>query len=147
MATRVRDFEPAFRVNSDLDVSHHLLTYQVEDLAAGTGISARPVFIVPPGFKGKVVDVRIISQGTAAGIDNSNTCVVALANGSNAIVSKTYNATVTFPASGAADSLGTPSSTYGALAAGNILRLSVTNGTTANPPAFMLEVTYTLEAV
>ena len=115
-----------------------VITYQVEDLDAGADIADRPIFVVPTSKAFTVADVHIISQGDAAGIDATNTCVVALENGVDVIVSKTYNNVVTFPAAGAADDLGTI--TNPVMVAGDILTLSVTNGTTANPPAFILQV-------
>jgi hypothetical protein len=56
------------------------------------------------------------------------------------LASKTYNASVTFPAPNAADSLGTI--TNGHAAAGDVLTLAITNGTTADPGPFLVEVDY-----
>jgi hypothetical protein len=124
--------------------SSNVISYQIEDLAAGADIATRAVFECPTGKKITITDAKIISQGSASGIDNSNTCVVQILNGTNSIVSKTYNATTAFLANNVSGSLGTLSSTYKVLAAGEKLHLVITNGATANPPAFMLQVDYTI---
>jgi hypothetical protein len=122
----------------------NVLTYQVEDLGAGVDITDRVIFAAPAGLDVTIATASIIPQGSAAGIDDSNTCVVKLSDGTNTIVEATYDAAPGFPAAAAVTSLGTPDATYKALAAGEKLYLSVTNGATANPPAFMLQVTYTV---
>lgn len=122
----------------------HILSYQVEDLAANADIVDRVIFEAPTGIDVTLVSANIIPQGNAAGIDDSNKCVVKLSDGANTIVEATYDASPTFPAAAAATSLGTLDATHKALAAGEKLYLSVTNGTTANPPGFMLQVVYTV---
>jgi hypothetical protein len=122
----------------------HVLTYQVEDLGAGDDITDRVIFAAPTGLDVTITGAFIIPQGAAAGIDDSNTCVIALTDGTNTIVSATYDSDPAFPAAAAVTSLGTPDETHKALAAGEKLYLAVTTGTTANPPAFMLQVTYTV---
>lgn len=122
-----------------------VVTYQVEDLAADGDIAARPVFVVPTGYTFEVTEAHIIAQGSSAGIDDSNTSVVALKVGATSIASITYNTSVTFPASGAAGSLGTISNAT--RAAGDVVTVSVTNGTAANTPAVLLQITGTLAAV
>lgn len=121
-----------------------VLCYQIEDLAAGGDITARPIFVAPAGVDVTLVSASIIPQGSSAGIDDSNTCVVALTDGTNTIVTITYDTDPAFPASAAAGDLGALSETYKVLSAGEKLYLVVTNGTTANPPAMMLEVVYTV---
>lgn len=121
-----------------------ILTYQVEDLAANADIADRVIFEAPTGIDVTLATAKIIPQGNAAGIDDSNKCVIKLSDGTNTIVEATFDADPAFPAAAAATSLGTLSSTYKVLAAGEKLYLSVTNGTAADPPAFMLIVTYTV---
>jgi hypothetical protein len=121
-----------------------ILLYQVEDLGAGVDIADRVIFFVPTGIDITLVSASIVAQGNAAGIDDSNKCVVKLSDGTNTIVEATYDADPAFPAAAAVASLGTLDSTHKALASGEKLYLSVTNGTTANPPAFLLEVVYTV---
>lgn len=119
-------------------------TYQIEDLAAGADIVARPILAVPTGMSATLVSASIISQGAPAGIDDANTCVIVLTDGTNTIVTKTYNTGTAFPASGASGDLGTLDATHKILTAGEKLCLAVTNGATANTPAFMLQLVYTL---
>ncbi len=121
-----------------------ILNYQVSDLSAGADIAAQVIFSAPAGLDVTLVSASIIPQGTAAGIDDSNTCVIALTDGTNTIVTQQYDASPVFPAAAAVTSLGTLDETYKVLSAGEKLYLSVTNGTTANPPAFMLQVVYTV---
>ncbi len=122
-----------------------VLSYQIEDLSAGADIANRVIFQAPSGIDVTLVSAAIIPQGSAAGVDDSNTCVIALADGSgNSIVSKTYNTGTAIPAAGVLGDLGVLDATYKALAAGEKLALSITNGTTANPPALMLQVVYTV---
>lgn len=122
----------------------HILSYQVEDLAAGAGIVDRVIFFAPTGIDATLVSASIIPQGDDAGIDDSNTCVIKLSNGANTIVEKTYNQSIAFPDAAAVGSLGALDTDYTKLAQGGKLSLSVTNGTLANPPAFMLQVVYTI---
>ena len=125
----------------------HILQIPVEDLGAGEDIAQRFVFEAPTGFDVTLVSANILSQGTPAGIDDSNTCVVLLEDGSsNEIVKSTYNASNAFPSAGVSTSLGTISSTYGVLTAGEKLLLSVTNGASANPPRFVIQIVYTMAA-
>jgi hypothetical protein len=99
------------------------LSYQVEDLAANGDIAARAIHSF--AAQATVVAARIVSQGTAAGIDAA---------------SKTYNDATPFPAANAANSLGALTNNFAA--AGAILTLAVTQGTNANAPAFVVEVDY-----
>lgn len=122
----------------------HILSYQVENLAANADIADRPIFEVPTGMTATLTSAVIISQGTAAGIDGSNKCTIKLTDATNAIVEYDINSNQSFPADGTSASLGTLDITHKVLAAGEKLELSVTNGTTADPPAFMLQITYTL---
>jgi hypothetical protein len=120
------------------------LNYQVENLAEGADIADRPIFEVPTGMTATLTSAVIISQGTAATIDSGNKCVIKLTDGTNTIVEYDIDGDPAFPADGASASLGELSTAHKVLAAGEKLELSVTNGTTADPPAFMLQITYTL---
>ena len=106
------------------------------------------MLVVPADHAITLTKASIISNGTAAGIDDSNTCVILLEDSSsNAIVTKTFDSDPAFPAKGTEVDLGTLDNTHKVLAAGEKLYLSVTNGTTANPPAFLLQLTYTIAPV
>lgn len=122
----------------------NIFSYQVEDLSAGGDIADRVIFVSPSGLDVTLVSASIIPQGSSAGIDDSNTCVIKLSDGTNTIVEATYDADPAFPAAAAVTSLGALSETYKVLSASEKLYLSVTNGATANPPAFMLQVVYTV---
>lgn len=131
----------------DAEARTHILLIPVEDLDAGADIASRLVFEAPAGFDITMVSAKILSQGAPTGIDDSNTCVVKLENGSsNEIVEKTYDTSNAFPAAGTVGDLGTLSETYKVLVAGEKLVLSVTNGVTANPPRFVIQVVYTMAA-
>jgi hypothetical protein len=134
-------------INTLTGVASQFIVYQVEDLAADGDISARPLFVCPEGFKFTISSINIIAQGSASGIDDSNTCVIAALNGTDSIVSKTYDTDPAFPADGVADSLGALSGTYKILAAGDILKFSITNGSTADTPAMILQVVGELATV
>ncbi len=115
------------------------VTHAVEDLAAGADIAARAIHAFDTD--GWLVSARVVNQATAAaGIDNSNTSVVALATDAGAVVSKTFNATVTFPAANSETDLGALSNTHAE--PGYVMTLAVTNGATANPGPFLVEVDY-----
>lgn len=118
------------------------IEYKVEDLAAGADIADIPFFVVPTGYTFVVTEVEIISQGTPADIDDSNTCVVLVEEGSDQVVAETFDTTTAFPAAGTKHAMGTV--TNGSRVAGDVLTISVTNGATADPPAFMVQVTGSL---
>lgn len=122
-----------------------LINYQVEDLAADGDINDRPIFVVPPGFDLEIDYSRIISQGAAAGIDAGNTCVLTLSRvrggDVETVCTFTFNNVNPFPASGSVHNTGALHATHKLLMPGDLLRISVVNGTTANPPAFMWQIT------
>jgi hypothetical protein len=114
----------------------------VEDLGAGVDIASRPIFSNRQAVT--INSIGNLTQGAPAGIDDSNTAVIAIKNDAAAtVVSKTYNTATQPPSSDDAD-LGTI--TNGSLAAGQHLTLSVTQGATANLPAFILRIEYYLTA-
>lgn len=113
--------------------------YDVGNLAAGADLAETAIH----QFKEEawIVEARIVNGATAAsGIDNSNTCVVAVKSGAASVASKTYNASVTFPAANAGDDLGTL--TNQRAADDDVLTVTVTNGATADPGPFAVEVDY-----
>lgn len=134
-------------LNTLTGVAAQFICYQVEDLAADGDIAARSLFVCPTGFKFTLSSVAIISQGSAAGIADGHTCAIAVLNGTDSIVSKTYKTDPAFPADGTADDLGALNDTHKVLDADDVLKFSVTNGTNANPPAFILQIVGTLETV
>jgi len=112
----------------------------VEDLAANADIAARPVFVHPRALTLK--SIGILTEDAPAGIDDSNTCVIALKDDAgNTIVTKTYN-TGTQPPSSDYEDLGTLDETHKVLAAGEHVTLTVTQGTTADMPAFTVVLVF-----
>ncbi|MEK7731097.1 MAG: hypothetical protein AAB363_04500, partial [Planctomycetota bacterium] len=70
------------------------VTHAVEDLAAGADIAARAIHTFEKD--GWIVSARAVNQATAAaGIDNANTCVVAINAGGSSVATKTFDATTT----------------------------------------------------
>lgn len=109
------------------------IQYQVTALAAGGDITAT-AFYMPLKIT-EVEGLGILTQGTPAGIDDSNTAVITIKNGSNTVVTKTYNAATQPPTSGY-ESLGTLANND--LTASKFLTYEITQGTTANLPPFMI---------
>jgi|CXWL01.1.fsa_nt_gi hypothetical protein len=115
------------------------IVHVVEDLSAGVDIAARAIHSFDSA--GWIVSARAANQATAsAGIDNANPCVIALATDAGAVVTATFNATNTFPGVNAKKDLGAISNPFSA--AGHVMTLAVTNGATANPGPFLVEVDY-----
>ncbi len=123
----------------------HVFSYQVEDLAAGADIASRVILAAPAGLDLTLASAHIIPQGTAAGVDDGNTAVIALSDGTNTIVSKTYNTETAFPDDGAIADLGDLDADHKVLSAGEKLYLDVLNGATANLPRFMVQLVFTVD--
>lgn len=112
----------------------------VEDLGAGADISARPIFVSPAAVE--LISAGVLTQGAPAGVDDSNTSVIALKDdAANTIVSKTYN-TGTQPPSSDYGDLSSLDGTHKLLSAGEHVTLDVINGTTADLPAFIVVLQY-----
>ena len=122
------------------DPAERLALVRVEDLAAGADISGRPIFVHPR--KVTLSSVGILTEGAPADVDDSNTAVLEVADDAdNSIVSKTYS-TATQPPDADYEDIGALSATHKVLAAGEHLKLNVTQGTTADLPAFSLVLRY-----
>ena len=128
-------------------IAPQLMRITVEDVAAGADISGRLLAHVPAGYQLTVLAGEIMSHGSPAGIDDANTCVVVLKNGTNAMVTKTFNTATEFPAAEAVVSLGAISETYKTIAANGYLSLYMTNGATANTPLFTIQLLVSLDQV
>lgn len=124
--------------------NYRILNYRIEDLAAGADFTARAIFIAPTGLDVTLISAGIIPEGASEGVDDSNTAVIALTDGTNSIVSKTYNTAVQPPAANAFGDLGALNSTYKVLSAGEKLCLAITQGATADLPGLMLQVVYSV---
>lgn len=114
------------------------IQYPLADLAAGADLAA--TIIAALASPVLITGVTITPDGSAAGVDGSNTSVWALTDGTNTIVTKTYDNVTVFPADNVQESLGAIA--FGAIAAGGRLELAVTNGATANLPAVTVEIEY-----
>ena len=114
----------------------------VEDLSAGSDIATRPVLVAATAIE--LVAIGVLSQGTPAGVDDSNTAVIAIADdAANTIITKTYDTSNAFPTNDYED-LGVLDSTHKILDEGEHITLSVTNGATADLPSFIVVVEYIL---
>jgi len=123
-----------------------LVSYSGADLEAGADLSATPLYTVPAGYTVDIIGASVISGGVAAGVDDSNTSVFALAlTDTTALAGVTFDATTAFPASGAAQAMSLESAAAG-LVAGNVINLAVTNGATANLPAFTVQLNLKISA-
>jgi hypothetical protein len=122
---------------ADLQIVRH----QVENLAAGADIADIPVFVVPTGYTATLVSATLLSQGTPAGIDAGNTCAVNIEVGATSMAAKTFSNLVVFPTSDAAALTLTADLTA---TTGQVVTASVTNGATADPPAFLLQLVLSL---
>jgi hypothetical protein len=111
----------------------------VEDLDADADIADRVIMSIPSYHSIKVTAVSLIPYANAAGIDASNTSVIALKVSTDTVATRTYNNTVAFPTAGNVGSL-VVDSAKATLAPGAKLLLSITNGTTANLPAFLVQI-------
>ncbi|MFQ5463587.1 MAG: hypothetical protein ACE5E5_13305 [Phycisphaerae bacterium] len=138
----VEDFIGAGEIIVRIDPGGHPLKtaiHAVEDLAAGFDIAARALHAFDQS--GWIVAARVVNQAsTPAGIDDANPCVVTLATGVGTVAAKTFNSTAPFPGANAMADLGGIANAHAG--AGAVLTLAVTNGATANPGPFLVEVDY-----
>lgn len=115
------------------------ITHAIEDVAAGVDIAARAAHLF--ANDAWIVSAAVVNQGTAAaGVNDANTCVVAVATGAGAVATATFNSTTAFPSANAAFDMGAVGNARAL--AGHVLTVAVTNGTTANPGPFLVEVNY-----
>lgn len=120
---------------------YQVMSFEIAALTAGTDITSRVLAAMPTGYSFEITSADIIANGSSTGIDASNTCVIAVKNDANTVVTKTYNDSAVFPVDNAVSNLGTISATYKTVAAASKLSIAVTNGTTAATPKFMLQIT------
>jgi len=111
---------------------------RIEDLAAGADIADRPIFVNPRAVT--IESIGILTEGAPAGIDAGNTAVLLIEDdASNTLVTRTYNA-ATQPPSSDYEDLGNLNNA--SLNAGEHLLFSLTQGSTANMPAFSIIIEY-----
>lgn len=109
--------------------------YTSADLIADADLTNVPIGMSVGA--GTIVEATIISMGAAEGIDADNTSVFKLSIGETEIATKTFNDSEGFPAAGVGASFAIDKA---AIDSGDILLLSVTNGTAVNLPIFMVQV-------
>jgi hypothetical protein len=136
----------AIGTNGEDGLSMQTIVYTATDLAAAADLADITIGIVPAGYTAEVIAAQVISNGAAEGIDADNTSVFNLEVGSASFAGFTFDATNAFPAAGAAQVLTLVPAEVD-LSAGDVLLLSVTNGTTANLPVFIVQVTLALTPV
>ena len=113
----------------------------VADLGVGADLTDWPLWATPSACS--LTKIGILTRGTPAGIDDSNTCVVTIKDeDGNTIVTKTYN-TSTQPPDEDYEDLGSLNNED--LANGEHITLSVTQGATANMPEFVIALEYDLD--
>src|SRR5690606_2540747 len=99
------------------------------------------------GLTATLISADIIPIGSATGIGESTTSVWTLTDGTNTIVTKTFNGSPDFPDDKVIANLGELNETHKVLVANEQLRLSVTNGSNVITPPVLLQVTYVLADV
>ncbi len=110
---------------------------EVVNLAAGADISDMPVFVAAQGMV--LTTCHLLTKGTPAGIDNSNTVVVTIEDSAaHTVVTKTFNTGTQPPTEDSEDWSSLLDDDYTALSEGDVLFLTVMQGTTANMPAFSI---------
>jgi len=138
----VQDVIAAGAIILRLDPAHRQvksILHAVEDLSAGADIAAQAIH----AFAGEawIVSARVVNQATAAaGIDNSNPCVVTLGTGAGTVAEITFDASTPFPAENTAVDFGAVANAH--VAGGDVLTLAVSNGTTADPGPFLVAIDY-----
>lgn len=116
------------------------IVYTSADLSAGADLTDIPIGYVAAA--GTILSAVVISTGAAEGVDDANTSAFVLEVGTTSKASKTFNTATAFPASGAATALTLDADA--SVETGDVLLLTVTNGTTANLPVFMVQVVIAL---
>lgn len=141
----VRAFPTAGSVTSAMlssAVKGRVAIIEIENLAAGVDFAARAEFAAPAGGA-TITKIGIVPKGSSAGVDDANTAVIAVADGAgNSIVSKTYNTAGQPPADKVYASLGALDATNKVLTANEVVTIAVTQGATADLPAFILILEY-----
>ena len=102
--------------------------YLVEDLAAGADIAARAVTIMDAA--GTIESVKVLQEANSAGVDGSNTVVLALRNITEGVDIATT--TLTADVTGNTASTLTITGSNADVASNDILGIVVTQGATAN---------------
>ena len=121
--------------------STQTIVYTAANGDAGAGLTDTPIGYITGA--GTITSVAVISLGTAEGIDAGNTSAFVLEIGTDSKATETFDDANAFPASGAASALTLDADA--SVAAGDVLLLTVTNGATADLPAYLVQVVVTLD--
>jgi len=106
----------------------------IQNLAAGVDLTNYVIY--GSSYEMLLSKIGILTKGTPAGIDNSNTVVMTIKNGAGStILTKTYN-TATQPPTNDFEDMGTI--LIATVAANDKLTLTMVQGVTANMPAFTI---------
>jgi len=114
------------------------LVYNVLPVIGGD-LAATAQFRVPKDIE--IIEAGIIAQGTASGIDASNTSAWTLKNASTTIATKTFTDAEVFPAANAYSALTLAPAAVN-WAEGDILTLTVANGATVVTCPVMLQIEF-----
>ncbi|MHC5110217.1 MAG: hypothetical protein ACYTHJ_10105 [Planctomycetota bacterium] len=115
------------------------MTHAVENLSAGIDIVPRAIHAAVRD--GWIVAARVVNQsGPAVGINDANPCVITLGSSAGSIGAITFNSSTPFPGVNAHANFGLLSNAR--FGASDVITLTVNNGSTANPGAFLVEVDF-----
>lgn len=125
----------------DIDAGKIQLTLiPIADLAAGADLADVPIFCSPFGCE--LIDIGILTTAAVVDVDDGNTVVITVANeNDDTIVTVTYDADPGPPDTNY-ESLGALAAAYKYLAAEEFITLTVTQGATADLPAFYVVIVH-----
>jgi hypothetical protein len=116
--------------------------YTLADLAADADLSETVIFAA--GQAVTIESIYIVPIAASTGVDASNTSAWTVKKGiaGTTLVTQTYDGTPAFPAAGAEARLGDLAAAAKNLALGDVLTLTVTNGTTADLDATLVIINF-----
>lgn len=119
------------------------VSISIEDLGAGSDIADRGVFSAP--YPIKVLEAKVVPWTVSAGVDGSNTLVVALKNLTEGVTIGTVTSTADLAAATPVSLTLTDANTD--IAANDVLGVSVTQGATANTAGLFVQFSYRVRPV
>ena len=108
------------------------------DIGDGTAANARKAFLAPTALT--LSSVKLYGLSSASGIDDSNTSIIKIYNGTTTVLTKSFDSTTAWPTAFVETDLGTVANAN--VAAGASVRFDIVNGSSADPPAFDLYIWY-----
>lgn len=115
-----------------------MLTYQVEDLSAGSDFTARIIW--SPSVACYITAIKVLWYAATVGVDGSNTLVIDVANATQSVTIGTLSRTATNTANTASSLTLTEANQD--VAASDVVTLAVTQGATANAGTFGIQIEY-----